>query len=177
MFAKRISMSLLAIGVISLVVSAASFALFSAQTANQQNTFTAGTVELGTVTGFTCSVHAGGLAPGDSGNCAVSVTYTGSLEAWIGVTASGNGALFSGANPMAITSVTDGATALAQVGGKYVIGTRNNGESAAVTINYAFPLAAGNEYQGASGTVDLMFYAVQARNNTNGAGTGPNAWN
>jgi spore coat-associated protein N len=177
MIAKRLSMSLLAVGAVSLMVTAGSFALFSASTTNQNNVFTAGTVALGTPTPFTCAVGAGGVAPGDTGACNVSVTYTGSLEAWLGVTASGSGDLFSGVNPMSITDVKDGAASLPNIGGKYVIGRRNTGASAAASVLWSFPLAAGNEYQGKNGTINLMFYAVQARNNTNAANTAPNAWN
>jgi spore coat-associated protein N len=177
MIAKRLSMSLLAVGAVSLMVTAGSFALFSASTTNQNNVFTAGTVGLGAPTAFTCSVHAGGLAPGDSGACAVSVTYTGSLDAWLGVGYSTSGDLFGGANPMQITDVKSGPTSLLTVGGKRVIGQRTTGQNAPVSVEYTFPLAAGNEYQGKSGAIDLMFYAVQARNNTNVPVTGPNAWN
>lgn len=177
MIAKRLSMSLLAVGAVSLMVTAGSFALFSASSTNQNNVFTAGTVTLGAPTSFTCSVHAGGLAPGDTGACNVGITYTGSLEAWLGVDVSTSGVLFGGANPMTVTDVKDGATSLSTLGGTYIIGKRNTGDSAAVSVEYSFPLAAGNEYQGQSGAIDLMFHAVQARNNTNGSNTGPNAWN
>jgi spore coat-associated protein N len=177
MIAKRLSMSLLAVGAVSLMVTAGSFALFSASTTNQNNVFTAGTVALGGLTPFTCTVHAGGLAPGDTGACNVSVTYTGSLEAWLGVGVSTSGALFGGANPMVITDVKDGGTSLGSLAGTYIIGKRSTGATAAVAVEYSFPLAAGNEYQGQSGAIDLMFHAVQARNNTNGTNTAPNAWN
>lgn len=176
MIAKRVALSLLTVGVISAVVTAGTYALFSASTTNLNNTFTAGTVTLGSTTPFACTVHAGGLAPGDTGACNVSVTYTGSLDAWLGVDVSGSGDLFSGATPLAITGIKSGATPLSQVAGKYVIGQRSTGQGAAVTIEYSFPLAADNSYQGKSGDINLMFHAVQSRNNTNIPVTGPNAW-
>lgn len=169
---KKILMSLATVGALSALVTGASFALFTAQTENQNNTFTAGTVTLGSVTPFSCGVSTNNMAPGDSGACTVSVVYEGSLDAWIGVDFETDGALFQGANPMTVNFGT-----YEEVGGKYVLGEYSDGGTATVTVNYSFPLAAGNEYQGASGSIDLTFHAVQARNNTNAAGTGPNAWN
>lgn len=168
---KRVALSLAAVSALSILVTGASFALFSAQTQNVNNTFTAGTVTLGSVTPFTCNVATDNMAPGDSGSCNVSVTYTGSLAAWIGVDYSTSGDLFTGANPM-----TASFGSYPNIAGKYVLGQKNNGESADVTVNYNFPLAAGNEYQGKSGQINLQFHAVQARNNTNSTNNGPNAW-
>ncbi len=48
------------------------------------------------------------------------------------------------------------------------------GDSAKVTYNWNFPLNAGNDYQGASGTLFLNADAIQASNNINSDGTGPN---
>lgn len=169
---KKILMSLATVGALSALVTGASFALFTASTTNENNTFSAGTVTLGDVVPFSCGVSTDNMAPGDTGSCSVTVEYTGSLDAWIGVDFTTDGALFTGANPMQVT-VPSGT----QVLGKYVLGEYSDGESASVTVDYEFPLAAGNEYQGAEGTIDLMFHAVQSKNNTNGAGTGPNAWN
>jgi spore coat-associated protein N len=177
MIAKRLSMSLLAVGAVSLMVTAGSLALFSDVTTNQNNTFTAGTVKLGAPTAFTCTVHAGGLAPGDNGNCTVSVQYIGSLEAWLGVDWTVGGDLFTGAHPVSIDSVDNGAApALPSVAGKYVIGKKNTNDTVTTRVNYSWSIDAGNEYQGKSGDINLKFYAVQARNNTNGTDTGPNAW-
>lgn len=170
---KKILMSLATVGALSALVTGASFALFTASTTNENNTFSAGTVTLGDLVPFSCGVNdTGNMAPGDSGSCTVSVEYTGSLDAWIGVDFTTSGVLFGGANPMTVDFGTYNL-----VGGKYVLGEYSDGEDATVTVNYNFPLAAGNEYQGESGSIDLMFHAVQSKNNTNGTSTGPNAWN
>jgi len=171
---KKILMSLATVGALSALITGASFALFTAQTENQNNTFTAGTVRLGSVTGFTCGVNANNMAPGDSGSCTVKVTYTGSLEAWIGVDYEAEGDLFEGDNPMTISlSGGNGAT----VDGIYVLGKYSDGQEATVTVSYDFPAEAGNAYQEAEGEIELSFVAVQARNNTNDAGNGPISWN
>lgn len=168
---KRVALSLAAVSALSILVTGASFALFTAQTQNVNNTFSAGTVTLGSVTAFSCGVSTDNMAPGDNGSCDVSVTYTGSLDAWIGYTASGSGDLFSGSTPMSITYSG------AQDGSYYIIGKKSSGETATASIGYNFPLAAGNEYQGKNGAINLSFHAVQAKNNTKADNSGPNAWN
>lgn len=169
---KKVALSLATVSALSVLVTGASFALFTANTTNQNNTFSAGTVTLGQVTPFSCGVSTSNMAPGDSGSCTVSVSYTGSLDAWVGVDFTTSGALFGGANPMIVNF-----GAYPQILGKYVLGEFTNGDPASVTVNYSFPLAAGNEYQGESGNINLSFHAVQSKNNTNAANNGPNAWN
>ena len=50
------------------------------------------------------------------------------------------------------------------------------GDSAKVTYNWSFPTTAGNDYQGATGTMTINADAIQASNNiafANSVGTGP----
>lgn len=171
---KRILLSLATVGALSALITGASFALFTASTENENNTFTAGTVQLGEVTGFTCDVDADNLAPGDEGECTVSVTYSGSLDAWIGVEYLVEGELFEGEDPMQVSF--DGGY---DFEGTYVLGKFADGEDATVTVKYVFPITAGDEYQGASGEIELSFKAVQARNNTKTVDgkEGPISWN
>ncbi|HYF76184.1 MAG TPA: TasA family protein [Symbiobacteriaceae bacterium] len=169
MFGKRIVMSLLAVGVTALLVSAASFALFTAQTANNNNTFSAGTVTLGAVAG--CSNTINNIAPGDAGTFNCTVTYTGSLSAWVGYTATMGGDLTTCDGGGRFTAPGLNLSATPSVLG----GVANNGDTRNVTVNWAFALAAGNDCQGDSGTIGITFHAVQSANNTTGAG--PTSWN
>lgn len=170
---KKILMSLATVGALSALITGASFALFTAQTENINNTFSAGTVTLGNVALGSCDIgDPNNLAPGDSGSCTVNVTYSGSLEAFIGVQFSTEGALFEGSHPVTV-SLSGG---VGDHNGYYLLGKYDDGETASVTADWSFPLAAGNEYQGASGTVNLKFVAVQARNNTDADGK-PISWN
>ncbi|HLN63877.1 MAG TPA: TasA family protein [Symbiobacteriaceae bacterium] len=169
---KRLALSLLTVGAVAGMVAGGTFALFSDTAENNSNTFTAGTVTLGEPAALACPIQAGGLAPGDDGSCTISVQYTGSLDAWVGFDYAGSGALFDGANPITIDNPS-----YVDNGGKQVVGKLPTNETANVTLNYHFPAAAGNEYQGAAGTITVNFYAVQARNNTNATNDGPNSWN
>jgi len=174
---KRILLSLATVGALSALITGATFALFTAQTENLNNTFSAGTVSLGNVALGACDIgDPDNLAPGDSGSCTVEVTYSGSLEAFIGVQFSTEGALFGGLHPVSV-SLTGGE---GNHKGYYLLGKYDDGDKAEVTVDWSFPIDAGNDYQGASGTVNLKFVAVQARNNTETAPGGfeaPISWN
>lgn len=168
---KRLLASVATTAALSALIAGATFALFTDTAENSGNTFTAGTVSLGELTPFTCDISdVDNLAPGDSGQCTVSVQYRGSLDAFVGVDVEASGALFEGDTPIVYQ------ISAPKVDGTYVLGEFSNGEDATVTIDWTFPLEAGNEYQGATGQIDLTFKAVQSRNNGSGNGA-PNSWN
>lgn len=184
---KRLTASLLAVALISLLVSGATFALFTATTSNVNNTFSSGTVSLGNPT--STSIVVSNIAPGDTGSNSFSVDYTGSLEAWLALDTDIDAVdpvtvtdLFDGPTPLSVTitdNITPGKTynldGTNQVVGKF----GGSGNPASVTLNvvYELPLGAGNDYQDKTGTLTLTVHAVQAKNNTNAAETGPNSWN
>lgn len=172
---KRLALSLLTIAAISLMVSAATFALFSATTTNADNTFTAGTVTLGQPADALIDIS--NIAPGDSGVAGTfAVTYTGNLDAWLGLDTAVNGAIFGGSNPLTIDIVDNAGNHYNQAAQNQVVGTAPvaSGTTVTFTANYSFPLAADNSYQGATGTLTMSVHAVQARNNT--TGNGPTSW-
>ncbi len=173
---KRISLSLLAVGVISLVVSAASLALFNAVSTDAVNTFTAGTVTLGEPS--TSIGNVTDIAPGDSGSYTYEVEYTGSLEAWLSLTTWVYGDLKTCDNGGHFTvDISDGTNTYSANGGNQLLGKFNQGETVTLTVNWGLDRAAGNDCQGDSAQIHLTVVAVQARNNTNNAGTGPDSWN
>lgn len=174
---KRMSLSLMAVALIAMLVSAATFALFTAQTTNASNTFTAGTVTLTEATGALFTIT--NIAPGDTGTAgSFTVTYTGSLDAWLGLTTSSEGDLLAGPTPLAIT-ISDGTNSYNVNQANQVVGSTAvaTGAVKTFTVGYSMPLAAGNEYQGDSASLTMSVKAVQARNNTNTGGTGPISWN
>ncbi|BAD40166.1 TasA family protein [Symbiobacterium thermophilum] len=167
---KRILLSLATVGALSALVTGATFALFTASTENTNNTFTAGTVRFGKDFNASCDLSADNIAPGDSGSCSYTITYVGSLEAFVGVEHSVSGDLFSGDNPMTYTvnGKSDSGTIL--------LGKASNGDTVTADVQWSFPLAAGDEYEGKSGTISLTFKAVQVRNNEDASGN-PISWN
>lgn len=175
MLAKRISVSLLVIAMVSLVVSASSFALFSAQSSNADNTFTAGTVSLGAP--IIIPEVFDNIAPGDTGSSSYSIEYTGSLDAWIGLDTVSSGDLFTCDGGMFYADLSDGTNTYSANAVDQVVGEYAQGDTLNLTLNWELDLAAGNDCQGDSGTVSMMVKAVQSRNNTNNTNDGPVSWN
>lgn len=176
---RKLTLSLMAVALIAMLVSGATFALFSATTTNTTNTFTAGTVALGTPA--STMIDVANIAPGDNNTATpytYAVTYTGSLDAWLGLTTTTSGAIFGGAYPLAIT-ISDGANSYLANAANQVVGTTavTSGTTKNFSVTYSMPLLADNTYQSATGSLSLLVKAVQARNNTNSAGTAPISWN
>ncbi len=172
---KRLVLSLMTVALVALLASGATFALFTAQTTNANNTFTAGTVAINDP--FAANVSIGPLAPGDSGDVAdYTITYSGTLDAWLGLTASTSGALFTGTHPVDIT-ISDGTNNYDENTAEQVLGLFTNGDSVTLDVDYSWSADADNSYQGATGELNLQVFAVQSANNTNLMGTGPISWN
>lgn len=172
---KKIALGLASIGAASVLVAGASFALFTAQTTNSDNVFSSGTVTINNLTG--CSNTINNIAPGDSGDFTCNVTYTGSLDAWLGLTSSFTGALTScdGANSLQAT-IMEGAQAFAVNGANQVVGGTpvSNATTKSFHVHWTLPLAAGNSCQAQSATLTLSVKAVQSKNNS--TPTGPISW-
>jgi spore coat-associated protein N len=168
----KIQMSIGQLGAIStgllLVGVGSTFAFFTDTATNSSNTLNAGKVQIQDVTGkaaFSQTLHFNNLAPGDSETANVSVQNTGNLDAWVYLdgpasSQTESGALFQGAHPLAITFDSNPLLL-------------HPGETKPLSVSYSLPRDAGNEYQNASGTMNIVIDAVQARDNTNQQGTGP----
>lgn len=172
---KKIALSLASIGAASLLVAGASFALFTASTTNANNTFSSGTVTIGNLAG--CGNTFNNIAPGDSGTFTCDVTYTGSLDAWLGLSTTFTGPLTScdGVNSLQAT-ITRGAQTFFNNTSNQVVGTVpvTGGTTVSFVVNWNLPLAAGNTCQAQNADLMLQVRAVQSKNNTTGAG--PTSW-
>lgn len=174
---KKIALAMISTAMGAALVGAGSFALFTDSATNAGNNFTAGTVDITDVTGgaaLSTTAFIGNLAPGDAENATLTIRNDGSLDAWVRISSATNngngnfgdgvGDLFEGPTPLTISY--DGGAVLVPAGGQTTF-----------NVGYSFPLAAGNDYQGDTGSVTFNVDAVQARNNTNVGNTGPIAWN
>ena len=184
---KRIALSLMTAGAVTALVGGASFALFSATANNDTNTFAAGTVNFSAPSApVTCKVA--NMAPGDTNTCTYAVTYSGSLNGWLGLTATESGDLFGngGATAQVTSAAATGNTvckapnsplAVQPSGGTVapdLVCEVANGDTVTFTTTVALPLNTGNSFQGATGTVTLDAVAVQHRNNT--TNNAPTSW-
>ena len=114
-----------AVAAVGTLTLGGTWALFSATESNASDSFTAGTVEVGTVSGSTtCNVSV--LMPGDSSTafgsgsasltpCSYKVKYTGTATAWLAVditVGSGSPSLFTGASTGLQLLIKNGSTTL-----------------------------------------------------------------
>jgi spore coat-associated protein N len=168
---KKIALAMVSTSLGAALVGAGSFALFTAETANTNNNFTAGTLTLEDISGgpiASQAINFSNLAPGDNGTVTMTVKNNGTLDAWVRINqaasnATKRGDLFSGATPLQLG--WDNDVVLVPAGG-----------TTTFDVTYLFPLAADNSYQGDTGSFNVVVQAVQARNNTNASNTGPIAW-
>ena len=173
-----------ALTLVSLGATASSLALFTSQTTNTANAFTAGTIVLGT-SPASALLTSSALMPGDTidGTLVVSNTGTGALRYAMSSSSTNtdskdlrsqmtlaiktlgtNCATFDGTsiysgslNASAFGSATAGADA----------GDRALAAAASETLCFraSLPLATGNTYQGAATTTTFTFDAEQTANN------------
>ena len=81
---RRLGLTALAVGTAGAVLAATSFALFTSGASSQTDAFASGTVVIGTIsTPLDCTIQ--NIEPGDSGTCTYKLTYSGSLNAWVGL--------------------------------------------------------------------------------------------
>jgi predicted ribosomally synthesized peptide with SipW-like signal peptide len=149
----KMFMSMLVIALAAALVGGATMAIFTDTETNTGNTFTAGTVTLG-IGSTTLEANAGNMAPGDVRGGSFNVTNTGLLELRFDVSAATSGNLFAGATPATVGGLADDQNVVLAPGA-----------SATVNFTVSLPLAAGNSYQGATGTVDFTIEAEQTANN------------
>lgn len=142
---RRLALAVAALGATGALVGAASFALFTSQATAQTDTFSAGTVILGQTTALpACTFTDGGtsggsdssgvtftsnpMEPGDTGTCTYSLSYTGSLNAWVELGVSATSTSLAAYTPTG--SVT-------QIGGEALLNDGHDANGMAVTITSA----------------------------------------
>ncbi|MFC1936013.1 TasA family protein [Chloroflexota bacterium] len=187
---KYVLAGVLAIGVLSFGVRAATMALFTSTASVGANEFTTGTLDI-TTNPTTALITFSGMAPGDEVTNPITVTNDGTLEMRYAVTSTTDEDVLAAQLDMTIkTGVstctnaefdTDGAVVygpedLGSVAGTDVVGDptqgadtgdRTLGASAneVLCIQASLPLATGNTFQGLTSTATLAFASEQTANN------------
>ncbi len=88
---KKILSSLIVVGLVAMVSGWATYSAFSATTTNANNSFAAGTVNIGDNDAGAAMYNVAAMKPGDSVTRCIKVTYTGSLDASVKLYASAVG--------------------------------------------------------------------------------------
>ncbi|MBP1759269.1 MAG: hypothetical protein H6Q63_186 [Firmicutes bacterium] len=151
---KRILVSLATMGIVATLVGGATFAIFTDQSTNASNTFTAGTLEVEAGAQNTQGVVLTNMAPGDTIDGTFVVTNTGTLELRFDTTANISGTIFEGTTPAVVTIDNAADVVVAP-----------NGGTQTVSYHVNLPQGAGNTYMGATGDLTFTVDAEQTANN------------
>jgi predicted ribosomally synthesized peptide with SipW-like signal peptide len=177
---RSILLSLLVIGAVAALITAATAASFTDEVTSNGNTFTAGTVNLsadtlcknepvvGNPIGGPCNIGivtftgAGNLKPGDSVYHEFTVANEGSLGFSYATTiVNKSGDIFACDSPnYATVTITGGGTAHPLGAGTGSIAASGSSQTVRVTVE--LPPAAGNDCQGDTGQFDVKFVATQS---------------
>lgn len=176
---KRFMLSLMTVALVALLASGATFALFTDTTSNNSNTFSAGTVTLDDPVFTIADIT--GLAPGDTGSEEWTVSYSGSLDAYLGLDTklsgdlatpnhTGSDGILANGDCLTVT-ITDNKThnasnAYDNNADNQLVGKFSQNDTVTFTVEWELPLGANNGYQGDSATLEMLVHAVQADNNS-----------
>ena len=161
-------------------MGASSFAEFTANGTSPAQTFKAGTVKIqvgkqcvqyvesetshGTIAELNIDTPTN-MNPGDTWTGPIKVTNTGSLSELFTVSSTNvMGALFGGPTAATVNYLFDPSSASSQSLGANDYVFLKPGDSATIDISVHLPYAAGNAYQGASGSFTMYASAIQADN-------------
>jgi len=150
------------VGAVSTLTAGVTFGLFSASATPQANTFTTGTVTLSQDASGACAVT--NAVPGDSGTCTLSVTYTGSASAFIGLDTATSGSLAATGGIVFAIHDQVGTTYPSSTTNLYV-GTETGTTVNTFTVDWTLPATADNTFESTSATLTLAVHAVQSANN------------
>lgn len=190
---KRILVTLVAIGLLSMVGGLAGFAVFTDTASVGSNTFTTGTVDIST-SPTTALVTFSNMAPGDSVTNGITVTNAGSLALRYAITSTTTENTLAAqldqtiwdeaeeadggtaCNAAAPAAVLYGPADLGSTTGINVVGSPTQGAQAGdrplaaagnevLCFRVTLPLATGNAYQALTTTATFAFQAEQTANN------------
>ncbi len=144
----------------ALLIGGATVAWFTSEDSNTDNTFAAGTFEISLDKDDIVEKYfnIGNTFPGDQGSAEIVVTNQGSLDMKYTFSLETRGDLFQGEFPVVIRLFDANGEEITNLSAERELGAGNN-ES--FTITYEMPGDAGNNYQGAQGSLDIKVIANQ----------------
>lgn len=142
------------------MVGAGTFAYFTDTADSTANSFTAGTLDITSGTG-SFSTGFDNIKPGDVVTFQITVNSNGSLPLNYTIAPALSGNLATGSNACTITAVKVDGTALSSPYNDSLSALGGGDSSDDVTIEVTMPTAAGNEYQGQTGSLNVVFNAQQ----------------
>lgn len=164
MLNKKMLLSLLVIGVVSVSAGAGTWAYFTDEEATTGNTFTAGTVDISLDEDGTpgddveFSAGFGNMKPGDVVSFTIDVTNIGTLPVNYSILAELDGDIIhiDSMDPTVTSVKVDSVETLSD---SMTIGGADDSDE--VVVEITFPIGADNTYQGQSGILNVTFSATQ----------------
>lgn len=153
---KKIAVAFVLLALCAAMIGAGTFAYFSDTQTSYANSFTAGTLKIQAGT-TSWSTGFNNMKPGDTVTFTIPVQSTGSLPLNYTVDAKLSGDLVAGNNPCTAVVKIDGTAATADS----LSAAGGDDDKDTITVEVTMPAAAGNEYQGKSGKLDVTINAVQ----------------
>lgn len=154
---RKFITSIFIIGLVATLAGAGMYAVFTDAVSSTGNNFSAGLLDISAGTG-SWSTGFDNMKPGDTVTFTITVGNDGTLPLDYTITTVLSGDLSGGANPCFVKEIRVDGTPTASdslsVAGQ---GDRHD----TVEIDIKMPGAAGNWYQGRSGTLDVTFAATQ----------------
>ena len=145
----KLMSSLMTIGLVSALIGGATFAQFTATASNANNTFKAGTLVVAAGQ-QQYNVNLDNLKPGETVSGSFTVSNTGTLPLNYTVSPTTSGNLFTFDDNHAYVTITSNGQGILDPEG-----------SQTVEYTVTFPQDAGNDYQGATGTLTFTVNANQ----------------
>jgi spore coat-associated protein N len=138
----------------ALLIGGATMAWFTSEDKNTDNSFAAGTFEisLDKDDGVEKYFNIENTFPGDEGSAEIVVTNEGSLPMDYYFKLETSGALFEGEFPVQVKINDTAGNQITDLGAERKL---DAGQSEKFVIFYLMPEDAGNDYQGATGTLDI----------------------
>lgn len=175
---KKLSMAFVIAALGAMLIGGGTLALFSAEVTNKGNTFTTGTVDISDITGGPATVKAqiGELFPGTSGIFPVKIKNVGSLKAFVKL----DGFEYERVGLFAVDpdDAANGDDYSLKLVSQTGIQILEPGDEVDFIVYYELPEEAGDFYAEKTAKFDIVFKAVQYRNNYDPAKpTVPLSWN
>jgi spore coat-associated protein N len=155
---KKLGLALGGTALAATLIGGGTFALFTDNVSNANNTFATGNFSItnnDSTTVTVTDVLNGVMAPGDSVEKTYTIQNDGDYDAWVKINPDASistGDLFGGTTPISVTLDEDV---------EYIPA----GGTKTFTVKYQLPLTAGNSYQNKTGSYTVNFQAVQYKNN------------
>jgi len=160
----KVLISLILIAAMAFGIGAGSYAWFTSTAKSEDNVFTAGTLEIEANEKYSFTKDIDNIYPSWEDSNTITIKNVGTLPLKFKVTmTASDGDLFKGEYPLQI-SINGGPYVNVGEFEPFVYNNLDRDSEIDLVMSYRFPEGAGNDYQGATGTLSFTIDATQTEN-------------